>query len=45
MIRTTLESFEDKETLVYVSVVDLSDLLQLNNAHSSVALKELEIAH
>lgn len=44
MIRTTLESFEDKETLAYASAVDLSGLLQLDNAHPSAALEEFEIA-
>lgn len=44
MIRTTLESFEDKETLAYASAVDLSGLLQLDNAYPSAALEEFEIA-
>ena len=44
MIQTTLESFENKENLAYASAVDLSGLLQLDNAHPSAALEEFEIA-
>ncbi len=44
MIQITLESFEDKNTLAYASAVDLSGLLQLDNAHPSAALEEFEIA-
>ena len=44
MIQITLESFDNKENLAYASAVDLSGLLQLDNAHPSAALEEFEIA-
>ena len=44
LIQVTLESFENKENLAYASAVDLSGLLQLDNAHPRAALDQFEIA-
>ena len=44
MIQVTLASFENKESLAYASAVDLSGLLQLDNARPGAALEQFEIA-
>ena len=44
MVQITLDSFESKESLAYASAVDLSGLLQLENAYPSAALSQFEIA-